>query len=140
MRYYYLEPEVAGGLGPETVMDKGTERPTIRVLHYVFEGWLGDEILESSPCFIVTRRLAHSIQARGLTGVTFDGVRIGRSATFGELYPGRELPTFVWLKVCGERRTDDFFIAEDGRLVVSERARDVLRPVANNALFSDYQQ
>lgn len=138
MRYYYLEPEVAGGLGPETVMEEGSGRATVTVLHYVFDGWLGDEILESTPCFIVTERLARSIEEKGLTGVSRDTVRIGRSETFDELYPDTELPTFVWLRVCGERHADDFFMADDGRLVVSERAREVIAPCANNAMIADY--
>ncbi len=140
MRYYYLEPEVAGGFGPETVMDQNPGLPMVRSLHHVFDGWLGDEILETTPCFIVTERLARSIEEHGLTGVTFDTVRIGRSDTFDELYPNRELPSFAWLKVCGERSADDFFMAEDGRLVVSERACSVLTPVADHALVTDFRE
>jgi hypothetical protein len=138
MRYYFIEPEVAGGLGPQTVMEEGPNRPTVTDLHYVFDGWLGDEIVESTPCFIVTGRLADNIRDNGLTGTSTATVRIGRSETFDELYADRGLPEFVWLKVGGERNTDDFFVADDGRLVISERALRVIAPCAPNAVVTEY--
>jgi hypothetical protein len=53
--------------------------------------------------------------------------RTGRSTTFETLYPGRQLPEFVWLKIKGKAGTDDFGIERMGRLVVSAKALTVLR-------------
>ena len=58
MRYFILEPEIAGGWGERTVADTGIFPPTVTALHYRFDGWRGDELLESFPCFIVTDRFA----------------------------------------------------------------------------------
>jgi hypothetical protein len=48
MKYFYVEPEVAGGLGERTVMDRSTHPPVVKRLHYQLEGWLGDAILARS--------------------------------------------------------------------------------------------
>ncbi len=138
MKYYYLEPEVAGGFGSETNLIPGPSRPTVTALHYVFDGWLGDEILESTPCFIVTERLAALIKSHDLTGANTAAVRIDRSEQFTDLHPNTELPPFVWLKIHGEPGVDDFSMTDNGTLVVSERAWNVLRPFASQADVSDY--
>ena len=66
-QYYIIEPEVAGGLGLNSNIDRTTFPPIVEKLHFVFEGWLGDPILESFPCFIVTDRLARKMEEAGLT-------------------------------------------------------------------------
>lgn len=125
--YFYLEPEVAGGLGEHTVMDTSVHPPLVSRLHYEFEGWLGDDLLESFPCYIVTARLREGLESAGTSGCTFDDVEVSKSDTFEELYPGRELPTFYWLRVEGGAGADDFGIAADHRLVASERILDLIK-------------
>ena len=51
---YTLRAEVAGGLGPQSVLDSSTNPPVVSVLHYDFVSWLGDDIVASFPCSIVT--------------------------------------------------------------------------------------
>jgi len=75
MKYYYIEPEVAGGLGNDTVMNRSVHPPVVTKLHYQFDGWLGDVLLESSPCFIVTELAKQKLQDARLTGATFDESR-----------------------------------------------------------------
>lgn len=45
MKYFYIEPEVAGGLGRNTVMNRAVHPPVVSKLHYHFDGWLGDVLL-----------------------------------------------------------------------------------------------
>ena len=99
----------------------------VHKLHYEFHGWLGDELLESTPCFIVSERMAREIENARLIGASFDQVEVTTSAQFQELYPNRPLPEFVWLRVNGKAGQDDFGIAPDARLVVSEKALGVLQ-------------
>ncbi len=127
MKYFYIEPEVAGGLGTNTVMNRNVHPPAVSKLHYHFDGWLGDALLESFPCFIITETAAQRLQLAGMTGVSFDEMETSTSEQFQELYPNRQLPKFVWLKVEGKPGRDDFGVASDGRLVVSERALEFLR-------------
>jgi hypothetical protein len=139
MRYFLLSPEVAGGLGPNTVMNRVVHPPEVSRLHYEMDGWLGDELLESFPCFVVTQRLGDAIQNAHLTGVGFGDVEVTTSEQFRELYPERELPQFVWLKVVGKAAKDDFGLDDQSRLVVSEKALQVLRAMTlENCEVSEY--
>jgi hypothetical protein len=127
--YYVVEPEVAGGFGEHTEIDRSSGRMDVKKLHYQLDGWLGDELLESTPCFIVSEQLAQAIERGQLTGVGFDDVEVTISNQFRDLYPNRKLPKFIWLKVNGKPGQDDFGIAAGLRLIVSGRALDLLKQV-----------
>ena len=122
MKFFRLDPEAAGGLARMTVMDRSTHPPLVTRLHYEFDGWLGDELLQSFPCFIVTQALASSLAAADLTGTSFDLVIVTVSQQFRDMYGDRALPEFSWLKVCGRAGADDFGVDNNNYLVVSERA------------------
>ncbi len=129
-KYYAIEPEVAGGWGANTIFDRIPGKGTfVHKLHYQFDGWLGDELVESSACYIATERLASEIKHAQLTGVRFDEVEVTASDQFKELYPDRQLPGFVWLKAEGMLGKDDFALGPDLRLVVSEQALELLERV-----------
>ncbi len=139
MRFYIVEPEVAGELGNKTIADRSVHPPKVKKLHYHFSGWLGDALLESFPSFIATETARTAIQDAKLSGVHFDSVETSKSEQFDELYPGRSLPRFVWLQVVGKPGVDDFGLAADHRLVVSERALNVLKPRGlDHALVDEY--
>ena len=129
MKHFYVEPEVAGGLGENTVMDIGVHPPLVTKLHYEMDGWLGDVLLESFPCFIVTSLTRRRLQEAQLSGVSFDDVEVTRSSQFDDIYPGRELPEFAWLKPAGVAGEDDFGASPDSVLVVSERALGLLQEI-----------
>ncbi|HKN98480.1 MAG TPA: hypothetical protein VJX10_15280 [Pseudonocardiaceae bacterium] len=126
MVFYYVEPEVAGELGPSTVMDTTVHPPDVSRLEYRFTDWLGDSIVESFPCYIVTDELGKQIQQGELDGATLDEVAVTLSPEAEELLD-QPLPPWKWLKVTGQAFQSDFGISDDRRLVVSERAMDVLR-------------
>lgn len=127
-KYFAVEPEVAGGWGQNTVVTREPGKPTlVHKLHYVFDGWLGDELLESTPCFIVTERLADEIRRARLTGTRFDDVEVTTSDEFRDLHPGRQLPRFLWLRVEGMPGIDDFGVTAGLSLVVSERVLELLQ-------------
>ncbi|RXM40438.1 hypothetical protein BOQ62_05560 [Chryseobacterium sp. CH21] len=125
--YKLIEPEVAGGLGEQTQIDNSFFPPLIINLHYEFEGWLGDDILESFPCYIVTEKLRTGIEHEKLTGISFDDVILSQSETFLELHSNKELPNFFWAKISGESYRDDFFITKKNDLAISEKAYLLLK-------------
>lgn len=130
MRYFLLKPEVAGGFGPRTLMlDQTARPPMLKRFNYEFSGWLGDSLLTTVACFIVTQQLSEKLTAGGFTGFSLGTVEITKSNEFMELYPEKVLPCFVWLKVHGKAGVDDFGIATDRkfRLVISERVLDILK-------------
>lgn len=124
---WVVSPEVAGELGDETIMDSSTHPPKVLRLHHRFEGWLGDDLLEVFPCFLVTSALAEALERAGLAGFSINEAKVSVSPGFEDLYPGRTLPEFRWLKITGEERDADFRLTPDFRLEVSSLALEVLR-------------
>ena len=139
--YRFIEPEVAGGLGKETVLNNNIHPPIVEKLNYEFSGWLGDDIIESFPCYIVSERLKNKIDLEKLRGVRFDNVLITKSQVFNQLYPNIELPKFYWAKINGKFGFDDFIIWDDYRMIISERAYRILKLFnVNQALFEDLKE
>ncbi|RZI54440.1 MAG: hypothetical protein EOP12_02840 [Pseudomonas sp.] len=123
--YFAVEPEVAGGLGANTSINRATVPAEFTKLHYVFEGWQGDALIESTPCFLVTEELAVAIRKERLSGVSFDEVEVSTSPEFNDLHLGLHLPNFLWLKIEGHLAKDDFALSKL-MLVASGRALAVL--------------
>lgn len=120
MKYWVLEPEVAGGLGWDCIIDSKVHPPIVERLHYVFDDWLGDEILATFPCFIVTSNVRGIIESSGSSGAVFDFAKVSRSTLFRELNPRPSLPQFWWLKIVGAAGSDDVGLSPNGRLVITD--------------------
>lgn len=141
MQYFYIEPEVAGGLGDSTVLDASVHPPVVARLEYYFDEWQGDSLLESFPCFIVTESLAAQLMSTPLSGFKFEQVSITKSSVYQELYSDRSLPAFVWLRLTGLAGKDDFGLAADGRLVVSANALKILMASGiSHSLIENFEQ
>jgi hypothetical protein len=125
--WWVVVPEVAGELGEHTVLDTSVHPPRVARFHHRFEGWLGDDLLEAFPCFLVTSDLAKVLEEARLVGFSLDTVEVSVSPEFLELFPGRPMPEFRWLKITGENRNADFRLTPDFRLEVSSRALEVLK-------------
>jgi hypothetical protein len=138
MNYFIIEPEVAGGFGENSTLDPTYRPPRVIRFHYEFDGWLGDELLETVACFIATRSVADALQSLEMTGVEFDQVETSKSQMFEELHPRRRLPEFVWLKVTGIAGKDDFGLSKAHRLVVSEKVLRVLKTRMRHCAISPY--
>ena len=138
--FYFVGPEVAGGLGDNTVMDTSYHPPVVSELEYQFDGWLGDEILEIFPCFIVTKSLAALFVKHKLSGFALEKVKISKSEQFNDVYPDVGLPEFFWLKVVGSAGIDDFGLSDDYRLVVSDSTVSLFgKAKVNNAEFENFR-
>jgi hypothetical protein len=129
VRYFSVEPEVAGELGERSKIRHVDGRVQVDRLHYEFHGWLGDCLIESTPCFIITKEAEHVLRVASATGARFDVVEISRSEEFDKLQPDCELPAFSWLIVDGRVAEDDFGLSPGLVLVISERVLHLLRQV-----------
>lgn len=127
MSFFLLEPYVAGGLGDNTVLDTSVHPPVVTRLHYAVDDWEGDELLESTPCFIITQHLADIVDAAGLSGYRLADVEVTLSGTGTELLGDSELPAFRWLQATGFAGADDIGLTSDASLIVSARALATLR-------------
>jgi hypothetical protein len=135
-----IEPEVAGGIGKESEIDTTAHPPIVKKLNYEFDGWLGDDLIESFPCFIVTQDLKEALEKAELTGIKFDSVKVTTSDIFDQLALNKKLPNFFWLKMSETSSPNDFFLTSDFRLVASEKAFKVLSKFKiNNAFIEDLE-
>lgn len=128
--FHLLTPEVPGGLGPGTILHREKSGfPVVTRLEYRFTDWLGDDLFESFPCFVVTERLANRLKKKrpSITGATFADLTVSLSPEFLEMNPDHQpMPNFVWLRVMGRPGIDDFGISEKYNLVVSDLVLRVL--------------
>ncbi|MBH0156687.1 hypothetical protein IHV10_09940 [Fictibacillus sp. 5RED26] len=140
MKLFFLEPEVSGGHGEKTVY--GTEQDIakkgvngkVEFLHYEFEGWLGDDILESTPAFIISYTLEAALEKSEFEDYELEKCLITTSDEFKELYPDRELPAFSrfiplgTIEVEGEHFKNwsghHFCLSSKGELIVTQKALD----------------
>lgn len=140
MKFYTLKPEVPGSIFGETsIIDISVEPINIIRLDFRFDGWLGDDLLTSTPAYIVTKRLKDALLEINPTGVEFAEMTTSKSEQFEEIYPNRQLPEFFWLKISGRAGVADFGLFDKAkiivagkemrgtRLTVSERVLDVMR-------------
>lgn len=128
--FYKLAPEVAGHLGPETIIDRSQRPQLVRAVHYEFDGWPEDDLIESFPCFLVTVAMQGRIEAAKASGCSFGPTKITVSEQFEELeefHEPRTLPAFQWMIVHGTPGRDDLGLSADGSLIVSERVLRVLK-------------
>lgn len=125
--YFELEPEVAGGLGENSVLDSTIHPPSVKHLHYSFDGWLGDCLLESFPCFIVSEQLSNAMEKSELTGYSLSSVEVTKSEQFLELHSELELPIFYRLNITGNRMVDDFSLSDSNTLLASNSALELLK-------------
>lgn len=136
MKYYYIRPEVPGGVGVNTTYDKSTIPWTLMHFHLIMEGWLGGDILKVSNAFMVTEGLEAELVSSELSGIkSFEMVEIDSSDTFKKLYPNRKLPKLKRMVIDGELGEDDFVIKDHMKLLVSERVMETL----NNFDLSDLE-
>jgi len=144
-KLFHLESEVVGGFGEGTIVTNydqlkvGVEKiPKVEALEYVFDDWLGDDLLESTPCFVVTERLATLIETSNLAGYSLADMLVSKSDLFRQIHnEDLELPKFLWLKVLGHAEMvdmevrhwsgDDFCSGLKGELIVTERCLHVLQ-------------
>ncbi len=128
-KFYVLEPEVPAGLGERTVIaDRSVHPPIIAKLHLEFMGWMGDDLMECFPCFLITEKLAKALEKEFPDGYELDEVLVDISDEYDELHPATELPKIHWLKINGQAGIDDFGTCpKSQRLVISKKVLNLLK-------------
>lgn len=127
MNYHILNPEVAGAFGPHTTMNSTVHPPSVKHLHFELDAWLGDDLIQSFPCYLVTTTLKSKLEAMRPSGISFAAAEVSVSADFAELQPGVKVPVLVWIKIQGVPGNDDFGLTKDARLVVSNQVLEEMQ-------------
>ncbi len=109
---------------------------------YRLDWWLGDDLIEAHPDFLVTEVLRQSLaRLPGFSGFSLESARVEASEFFKEKSGGRPLPSFWRLHVTGTPGADDMAVTPDRVLVVSGRILAVfLGHVLEQAEISQFRQ
>lgn len=87
MEYFYVDSVSAGGMDRGTVMDRSVHPPIVSKLVYQIDGWPGDVLIESFPCFLVTEEAKRALLKAGFSGARFADVEITISDNFRDIFP-----------------------------------------------------
>lgn len=145
MRFYKLEPEIAGEIGDNSIIQyENGKISKIKYLEFRFTDWLGDELISTHPCYIITENLKEEILLNKLRGIQFQNILISFSDEFFELNDSTVIPNFVQI-ICEnkyEEKNDviiqDFYVNEYKELIVSENALNVFQNhTLNNCVIQE---
>jgi len=120
--YKKIQPEVIVGLGAETeFQEKEAPFKTVVKLHINLEDWLGDDLMECYPCYIVTENLKHLLENNSFNGYEIRQMKVSLDENFEYNYSkSKPLPLLHWLQIVGKNNIDDLFLDENKDLNVSE--------------------
>lgn len=127
--YQTIQPEVIVGLGEKTeFLEKEAPFLTVIKLHIQLEDWLGDDLMECHPCYIVTEKLKTGLQTTKFTGFEFSEMIVTKDEYFNDNYQlNKSLPEFYWMKIIGKQDFDDIIIGPEKSLLVGEELLDYLK-------------
>ena len=114
MKYYALEPEVPGQLDKNTSIKPSNEGPYAQYVEHLgirIGGWMGDDLMEIYPCFIVTSILLDALAVSALSGFEIDTVDVSldkQLLMFPDMAASWPIPKLYWLKITGKAGKDDF--------------------------------
>lgn len=127
--YKKIQPEVIVGLGDNTeFVEKAPPFKTVIKLHINLEDWLGDDLMECYPCYIITENLKKLLEDNSFKGFEIQDMSVSLDENFENNYQqGKPLPEFYQLKITGRRNNDDLFLDEDKNLNISGTFLDFLQ-------------
>ena len=120
--YQKIQPEVIVGMGEKTkFLDQKPAIKTVLHLHIQLEDWLGDDIMECHPCYLVTEKLKEGIERTSFSGFEFSELEMTKDEYFHDNYQlNAPLPKFYWLKIIGVINIDDLVVDLDSSLCISD--------------------
>jgi hypothetical protein len=122
MNYLEVTPEVIVGLGENTVYNQ-QDSQKIDNLHVELEDWLGDDLMEVHPCFVITESLEEGLSKMSFSGYEIISLELTTNEYFDNNYStDKKLPVFKRLIISGKAYIDDFGInINNQKLVISEK-------------------
>jgi hypothetical protein len=127
--YKVIQPEVIVGLGIDTeFVEKIAPFKRVKQLHLQIEDWLGDDLMECHPCYIITENLKNALQKTNFSGFSVEQLKMTKSEYFSDNHHiEKTLPLFYWLKINGHVDADDIYVGEGGALYCAEPFIDYLK-------------
>jgi hypothetical protein len=129
--FFTVEPEASGW---------PAARQGTTAVAYVFDTWLGDDLIRAHPGVLVTTPLKRALERLPEpTGFEMARARVRSSGFYRNHHPGKRLPPFWAIQVHGQAGRDDMGLTGATVLVVSRRVLDVLLAFrVGRAVFAQY--
>ncbi len=124
--YYYVDAEVPGWVSNFSSQDDG--ETAVEPLHLIFEGWMGDDIVTTSPYWFVTERLANTLGSSNLTGFRLEQVLVSPGDQYA-LAAKHSLP-LDWMRLVPTgtlENNDDIALVDTTELAVSGEVLAIFR-------------
>jgi hypothetical protein len=121
--YKIIQPEVIVGLGEKTeFLEKEAPFKTITKLHIKLEDWLGDDLMECFPCYIITENLKNELIINNFSGYKIKDLEITMSEYFFNNYTlQKPIPKFYWLIIDGIEDKTDIYLGKEKKLFCNDR-------------------
>jgi hypothetical protein len=144
MRYYSVECEAPGGLGPNAIVTYDPSYTYIQDVQFLdleFEVWLGGELVQHIDCYCVSVALWDYLSKNAIRGVAVREMSVTEREQVNDLHPGRVIPQFKevvlprtlrghhsdrWLLDSDSIPDADMFTGLGLPLFVSERVKQLL--------------
>ena len=98
MKYIKIEPEVIVGLGEDTKINKSNYPPIVNYLHINLEDWLGDDLMENFPVFIITEYLKSSLETTRFSGYTIKDLKLTFDEYITYIHPEDKTRVENWIE------------------------------------------
>lgn len=130
-KFFQLEAMVPGWIGEQSVSKIIDNREVFEKVHYVFDDYPTDCIVERCPIYLVNEDLKRALETLGATGCQFDDAIITESDSYQghtSSLTDNSLPRFSWLKILGEAGSNDIGIRPPRMsIVISARVLELMR-------------
>jgi hypothetical protein len=127
-KYYIIGLPVYGRFGSRTVWDRSGTIPVVLKMDYIFDFEPKSELFATFPIFVASALFVEACVFSKLTGFAVEPLRCGISKEFSRLYGHNVTPSnYFWFKIIGVCQKDDFGVNLESRLVVSEKALNLIK-------------
>ena len=118
--YLKIQPEVIVGLGERTEFSEIVPPfKTITNLHIMLEDWLGDDLMECFPAYIVTDNLKNALVESSYSGFQFKTMEVTQAEYFDDNFQlDKELPIFHWMVISGNIGSEDMALNNKKELFI----------------------
>jgi hypothetical protein len=110
-QFFQLDPEVPGNEGPGTIVANMPQLqaglafvPEIKHLEFQFDAWLGNDIVQTSPCYLVSDVLAEAMKQSELLGYRLQAITVSTTDVLDRWQSEmveRPIPPFVRILMDG---------------------------------------
>ena len=122
---FALDPQVAGELGENTVIDTSSHPPVVSHVDFVLDYPETDDLIQAFPVLLVSAEMADRLTAADVAGVALSGASVRPSEDCLAVYGAAGTGSYRRLEPVGTER-DDCWLSNEFLICVSDRMMRIL--------------